>query len=48
MGGARERLPHRALSELAIAREYPDAVREPVERLAGERDADADRQAETE
>ncbi len=39
-----ERLPHRALGELAVAAEAPDAVRQPVELLAGERDADRDRQ----
>ena len=39
-----ERLPHRALGELAVAAEAPDAVRQPVELLAGERHADRDRQ----
>ena len=46
--GARERLPHRALGELAVAGEHPDAVGQAVERLAGERDADADGQSEAE
>jgi hypothetical protein len=40
-----ERLPHRALGHLAVAAEHPDAVREPVEALAGEGDADAVREA---
>ena len=43
--GVLERLPHRALRELAVAAEAPDAVGKPIEPLAGERDADRDRQA---
>ena len=42
--GVLERLPHRALGHLAVAAQAPDAVREPVEVLAGERHADRDRQ----
>ena len=42
--GVLERLPHRALGHLAVAAEHPDPVREPVEPLARERDADAVRQ----
>ena len=40
-----ERLPDRPLRHLAVAAQHPDAVRQMVESLAGERDADADRQA---
>ena len=43
--GVLERLPHRALGHLAVAAEHPHAVRDAVEVLAGERHADADRQA---
>ena len=42
--GVLGRLPHRALGHLAVAADDPDAEREPVEALAGERHADADRQ----
>jgi hypothetical protein len=48
VGGVLERLPDRALGHLAVAGENPDAVRPRVDRLRGERDADADRQAEAE
>jgi hypothetical protein len=48
VAGAREGLPHGALGELAVAREHPYAVGDPVERLARERDADADGQPEPE
>ncbi len=44
-GGVLERLPHRALGHLAVAAEHPDAVRQLVELLAGERDPDRERQA---
>ena len=40
-----ERLPLRALGDLAVAEEHPDAERKPVELLPGERHADAVRQA---
>ena len=40
-----ERLPLRALGDLAVAAERPDAERQPVELLAGERHADRVRQA---
>ena len=43
--GLLEGLPHRALGHLGVAAEAPDAIREPVQALAGEPDADADRQA---
>ena len=43
--GVLGRLPHRALGHLAVAADHPDAERQPVEPLAGERHADADRQA---
>jgi hypothetical protein len=39
-----EGLPHRSLGELAVAAHAPHAIRQPVELLAGERDADRDRQ----
>ena len=42
--GVLEGLPHRALGHLAVAAQAPDPVREPVEVLAGEGDADRDRQ----
>jgi hypothetical protein len=40
-----EGLPHRALGHLAVSAERPDAVRDAVEALPGEGDADRDRQA---
>jgi hypothetical protein len=40
-----ERLPLRALGDLAVAEEHPDAEGQPVELLAGERHPDAVRQA---
>ena len=40
-----ERLPDRPLRHLAVTAKHPDAIRQMVEALAGERDADADRQA---
>ena len=40
-----ERLPHRALGHLGVAAQGPDAVGQAIEPLAGERDADGDRQA---
>ena len=43
--GVLERLPHRALGELAVAAQAPDAIGQSVQPLAGERDADRDRQA---
>ena len=43
VAGVLEGLPHRALGHLAVAAQHPDPVRELVEALAGERDADADR-----
>jgi hypothetical protein len=48
VGGVLERLPDRALGHLAVAGENPDAVRSGVDRLRGERDADADWKAEAE
>ena len=39
-----EGLPHRALGHLRVAAQAPDAVREPVELLPGQGDADGDRQ----
>src|SRR5207249_10082052 len=44
-GRVLERLPHRALGDLAIAAKHPDAVRKPVELLAGERDPEAVRKS---
>ena len=46
--GVLGRLPHRALGHLAVAADHPHAEREPVEALAGDRHADADRQPLTE
>ena len=43
-GGVLGRLPHRSLGHLAVAADHPDPEREPVELLAGERHADADRE----
>ena len=43
--GVLERLPHRALGHLAVAAQHPDAVRDAIEPLAGERRPDADREA---
>ena len=43
-----ERLPHRAFGQLAVAADHPGAEGQPVELLAGEREADADRKALTE
>ena len=43
--GLLEGLPHRALGHLGVPAEAPDAIRKPVQALAGERHADADRQA---
>ena len=43
--GVLERLPHRALGHLAVAAEHPDAARQALEVLAGERHPDADREA---
>ncbi len=40
-----EGLPHRPLRQLAVSAEHPDAVRQPVEQLAGEPQANPDRQA---
>ena len=44
-GGVLERLPHRALGHLAVAAQTPDAVRQLVEVLPGERDPDRDRES---
>ena len=44
-GRVLERLPDRSFGHLAVAAQHPDAVGQLVEALAGERDADADRQA---
>jgi hypothetical protein len=44
--GVLERFPDRSLGHLAITNEDPDAVRVWIDRLCGERDPDADRQAE--
>jgi hypothetical protein len=44
VAGVLERLPHRAFGELGVAADDPDAVRDLVEVLARQRDADADRQ----
>src|SRR5213076_95803 len=44
-GRVLERLPHRALGDLAVPAKHPDAVREPVELLAGERDPEAVRKS---
>ena len=43
--GVLDRLPHRALGHLAVAAQAPDAERQAVEPLAGQRDAGRDRQA---
>ena len=43
--GVLERLPHRPLGHLGVAAQHPDAVGQAVEPLAGEGDADADREA---
>src|SRR3954470_859035 len=40
-----QRLPHRALRQLAVAAEYPHSKRHPIEVLAGQRDAYAVGQA---
>ena len=45
VGAVLEGLPHRALRHLAVAAQHPDAVREPVEPLPGERDADGEGKA---
>ena len=45
VAGLLEGLPHRALGELGVAAEHPDAEVGALEPLAGERDADRDRQA---
>ena len=42
--GVLEGLPHRALGELGVAAQAPDAVRQAVEPRAGDGDADGDRQ----
>jgi hypothetical protein len=39
-----ERLPHRPLGQLAVAGQHPHPVRQPVQVLSGQRQADADRQ----
>ena len=44
-GRVLRRLPHRPLCHLAVAADDPDAEREAVEPLAGDRHPDADRQA---
>ena len=44
-GGVLDRLPHRALGHLAVAAQAPDAERQAVEPLAGQRHARRDRQA---
>ena len=43
-GGVLERLPDRSLGHLAVAAQHPDVVGHLLEALAGDRDADADRQ----
>ena len=43
--GVLERLPHRALGHLGVAAQAPGPERQAVEPLAGQRDADRDRQA---
>jgi hypothetical protein len=48
VGGVLEGLPDRSLGHLAVAGENPDAVGPRVDRLRGERDADADGKAEAE
>ena len=45
VGGLVERLPHRPLGHLAVAAQHPDPVRQLVQVFAGQRDADAVRQA---
>ena len=44
-GGLVESLPERARADLGIAAENPDVVGQPVQVLAGHRDADRDREA---
>ncbi len=44
-GRVLRRLPHRPLGHLAVAADHPDAEREAVEPLPGDRHPDADRQA---
>ena len=43
-GGGLERLPDRALGHLRVAAQAPDPVREPVQSLPAQRNADRDRQ----
>jgi hypothetical protein len=43
-GRVLESLPHRPLGDLAVATQHPDAVRQPVELLPGDRHPDAVRQ----
>ena len=44
-GRVLETLPHRALSQLAVARQDPDTIRQTIQALAGESDAHPDRQS---
>ena len=45
VAGVLEGLPHRALGQLGVAAEHPDPQVGVLEPVAGERDADRDRQA---